>query len=70
MPPAPAPVAAQAPIDWAALGNTPELWPKTILLKAPVAFPAMLDGRVVGSMTAPAGAAVKAAYDPFRADSG
>jgi hypothetical protein len=63
---APAPVAAPAapaqpkPFNPADLAGNPGAWPKTLLLKQPVIFP-LLDGnsQVVGSVTEPAGSAVK-----------
>jgi len=37
----------------------PESWPKTLALKKPCEFPAVLDGKKVGTVTAPAGSQVE-----------
>ena len=37
----------------------PESWPKTLALMKPSEFPAVLDGKKVGTVTAPAGAQVE-----------
>jgi len=57
-PPSPPPPAAPKPFDPADLAANPASWPKTVRLKQAVVFPALLDSRIVGTVTAPAGAAV------------
>lgn len=54
--PTPAP---PKPFDPADLQGTPGAWPKTVTLKQPVIFPALYNGQIVGSLTAPPGTAVK-----------
>jgi hypothetical protein len=43
-------------IDWQKLAANPSKWPKKVALTKPVKFPAVLNGRVVGSLVAPIGA--------------
>jgi hypothetical protein len=54
----PAP-AAPTPFDLTALAANRAAWPKSVRLKQPIPFPAVLDGQVVGSLTVPAGATVR-----------
>ena len=42
-------------VDLAQLSQSRAEWPKTLTLKKDVEFPAVLDGKVVGSVKAPAG---------------
>jgi len=57
------PPAAPAPqsnvVDVAQLSQSRNEWPKTVSLKKIVVFPAVLDGKVVGSVNAPAGTQVQ-----------
>jgi hypothetical protein len=46
-------------VDWAALSQTPGQWPKTVLMKEAVDFPAMLNGKVVGWIKVPRGSVAK-----------
>jgi hypothetical protein len=46
------------PFDPADLAGNPSAWPKKLHLKQAVEFPALYNGQVVGSVTAPAGTAV------------
>jgi hypothetical protein len=62
--PTPAPEAVSTPappkpFDPADLAGNPGAWPKTLILKQAVIFPAMYNSQVVGSVSAPAGAEVK-----------
>lgn len=43
-------------VDLALLSHSPAEWPKMVMLKQVVEFPAVLDGKVIGSLKAPAGA--------------
>jgi hypothetical protein len=54
------PTAATAPrgFDLATFAARPESWPKTITIKKPIEFPAVLNGKSVGTIVAPAGSAV------------
>jgi len=55
--PAPStPVAVATPFDLDKVCADPARWPKTVRLKAAVDFPAVVDGKVVGKLRAPAGA--------------
>ena len=45
------------PIAW--LVQHKDYWPKEVILRQPMEFPAVSKGRVVGSLTVPAGAEVK-----------
>ncbi len=45
----------QTPIDIGNLHQFPAAWPKTVTLKTPVDFPAVVKGKVVGSLRAPPG---------------
>jgi len=57
-PPA-APVAPAAPKPFPAdLAADPAAWPRTVILKQAVAFPALFNGQVVGTISAPAGSTV------------
>jgi hypothetical protein len=47
-----------APFTIATFEAHPESWPKTLALKKPTEFPAVLDNKKVGTVTAPAGAQV------------
>ena len=51
----PAPLVPSAP-DWPAIARDRSLWPKKVTLTQPATFPAVLNGKVVGSLVAPAGA--------------
>lgn len=42
-------------VDFAALANTPEEWPRAVTLKAPAKFAIMLNGQPAGEIQAPAG---------------
>ncbi len=44
------------PVDIGQLHRFPSEWPKTVTIKKPVDFPAVVKGKVVGSLRAPAGA--------------
>jgi hypothetical protein len=54
------PTAAAAPrgFDLAAFAARPESWPQSIKIKKPIEFPAVLNGKSVGTIVAPAGSAV------------
>ena len=57
--PNPAPstsMAVASPFDLDKVCADPARWPKTVRLKAAVDFPAVVDGKVVGKLRAPAGA--------------
>ena len=56
VPPAPA---APAAFDPAKLAQSPAAWPKAVRLVQDAAFPAVLNGRVVGAIKVPAGSPVK-----------
>jgi hypothetical protein len=56
-PPANVP-APPKPFDPADLAGNPAAWPKQLRLRQAVKFPALYNGQVVGSVTAPAGTAV------------
>jgi hypothetical protein len=50
--------AAPTPVpvfDLQKLSHDPSLWPKKVALKKEATFPAVVDGKVVGSVIAPAG---------------
>jgi hypothetical protein len=49
------PEPAQGPMDLPTFATKPELWPKMVVLKKAVTFPAVVNGKVVGNLTAPAG---------------
>lgn len=55
-PAAPAAAAQPGVFDLAQLSQSRAEWPKNVTLKKPVQFPAVLNGKVVGSVEAPAGA--------------
>jgi len=42
-------------VDLAQLSQSHSKWPKAVTLKKPVEFPAVLDGKIVGNVKAPAG---------------
>jgi hypothetical protein len=42
-------------VDLASLGGSPKEWPKFVTLKQKTAFPAVLNGQVIGSVQVPAG---------------
>jgi hypothetical protein len=42
-------------VDTEKLGKTREAWPKTVRLRKAVAFPAVVSGKAVGQVEAPAG---------------
>jgi hypothetical protein len=46
------------PFDLASLASNPAAWPKTLVLRQPVTFPAVYDSQVVGTVTAPPGTVV------------
>lgn len=52
-PPAPPQSAA---VDLQKIANDRSTWPKKVILTKPSSFPAVLNGKVVGSLVAPAGA--------------
>ena len=58
--PVPVPLAAATPrpFDITDLAAQPAAWPKTVRLKQSIAFPAIYQQEVVGSVTAPAGSEV------------
>jgi hypothetical protein len=56
--PKPTATATPAPMDLATISKSPAQWPKTVLLKQPAAFPAVLDGKIVGEIQVPAGTQV------------
>lgn len=58
-PAAPTPPPAPTPFDPAELAGNPAAWPRSVRLREAVTFPAVYDGQVVGSFTAPAGTAVR-----------
>ena len=58
-PAAPAPPAVAKPFDPADLASNPAAWPKTLILKQAVVFPAVYNSQVVGSVTALPGTVVK-----------
>ena len=62
--PAPIP-AAPEPFSLQKLAGDPSHWPKKVVLKKAVTFPAVVNGKVVGNLIAPAGseASVKAIRD-------
>jgi hypothetical protein len=58
---APTPTPAPSPpksFDPADLQANPGAWPKTLTLQQPVVFPALFNGQIVGSVTAPPGTLV------------
>ena len=46
-------------VDLQELAATPANWPKMLNLKKPTQFPAVRDGQVIGTLTAPAGSEVR-----------
>jgi hypothetical protein len=54
---APAPIsAAPEPFSLQKLAGDPAHWPKKVVLKKAVTFPAVVNGKVIGNLIAPAGA--------------
>jgi hypothetical protein len=47
---------ATGPLDLQAIASDRTKWPKKVVLTKAAAFPAVLNGKVVGSLTAPVGA--------------
>ena len=47
------------PPDLQTIANDRTKWPKKVVLNKPATFPAVLNGKVVGSLTVPAGAEAK-----------
>ncbi len=58
--PAPPP-APPKPFDPADIAGNQASWPKSLVLKQAVAFPAVFNGQIVGSVSVPAGSVVKLA---------
>jgi hypothetical protein len=57
LPPEPsAPMVVAHPFDLDKVCEDSARWPKTVRLKAPVEFPAVINGKVAGKLLAPAGA--------------
>jgi hypothetical protein len=54
--PAPAVPATPRVFDLQQLARDPAHWPRKVTLKKPATFPAVVNGKVVGSLTAPIGA--------------
>jgi hypothetical protein len=57
---APAPIKVVGPqgFDFATFAAHPEIWPKSIAIKAATQFPAVVNNKAVGSIRAPAGSEV------------
>ncbi len=51
-----APPPPVAPLDLQKIAADPTLWPKKVTLHKPTKFPAVLNGKIVGELVAPAGA--------------
>jgi hypothetical protein len=51
-------VAGPQPFDLAIFAAHPELWPKSVALKASIQFPAVVNNKPVGSIRAPVGSEV------------
>jgi hypothetical protein len=51
----PAPKAQEEPLTMERFAATPSLWPKKVKLLKTIEFPAVLNGKVVGKVQAPAG---------------
>jgi len=45
-----------APVDWQKIASDRSKWPKKVVLAKPATFAAVLNGKIVGSLVAPAGA--------------
>lgn len=56
LPVAPSPAPAAGAPDLRTIASDRTKWPKQVVLVKPAKFPAVLNGKVVGSLTAPAGA--------------
>ena len=54
--PVTAPPATPRVFDLQQLARDPAHWPRKVTLKKPATFPAVVNGKVVGSLTAPTGA--------------
>jgi hypothetical protein len=54
--PEPSQSAQPQQMDLPTLATKPELWPKKIVLKKAITFPAVVNGKVVGNLIAPMGA--------------
>ena len=53
-----APPVPQTALDPQAIARQPQLWPRQVLLQSPVRFPVFINGREVGNVQLPRGAAV------------
>jgi hypothetical protein len=53
-----APAASSPELDLPMLAASPALWPRTVMLRAKMDFPAVFNGREVGSTSVPAGTVV------------
>jgi len=55
-PPIPSPKAPDGPLTLQGFAANRSLWPKTVKLRCAIEFPAVLNGKVIGKIKAPAGA--------------
>jgi len=46
-------------VDLAQLSQSRSKWPKAVILKKPVEFPAVMDGKIIGNVKSPAGVEVR-----------
>lgn len=58
LPIAPSPSPAEMAPDLQKIASNRALWPKTLTLTKPATFPAVFNGKIVGSLVAPAGSEV------------